>query len=115
MDRKKELKQQYKDSPIDGGIYQVKNTINQKIMIVSTQDFKTMNGLKFMLNTNSYMPNKLLQQEWNEYGMDAFTINILERLDKEDRPFFTVKEELAKLEEKWLEKLQPYGDKGYHK
>lgn len=33
---------------------------------------------------------------------------------KEEGPF-DVKEELKKLEEKWMEKLQPYGERGYHK
>ena len=29
--------------------------------------------------------------------------------------FFDKKDELKKLEKKWLEKLQPYGERGYHK
>lgn len=32
----------------------------------------------------------------------------------EDSPYFNAKEALAKLEEKWIHELQPFGDRGYH-
>ncbi|MEH7749426.1 GIY-YIG nuclease family protein, partial [Neobacillus drentensis] len=37
MDRKKELKQLYKETPVEAGIYQIKNTKNQKSFIASTK------------------------------------------------------------------------------
>lgn len=114
MDRKKELKQQFRETPVESGIYQIKNTINNKIMVGSTRNLKTLNGIKFMLETNGYTPNKDLQNEWNQYGKDAFTFDILEKLKKNDDPYFNEKEALLALEEKWLEKLQPYGERGYN-
>jgi hypothetical protein len=114
MDRKKELKQEYKETSVEAGIYQIKNTLNNKILVGSTKNFKSLNGIKFMLETNGYTTNKELQKEWNQCGKDAFTIDILEKVKKNDDPYFNEKEALIALEEKWLEKLQPYGEQGYN-
>ncbi len=114
MDRKKELKQLYKETPIKAGIYQIKNTKNQKIFIGSTNNLKTLNGIKFMLENGGHS-NKKLQEEWKHFGKDAFTIEVIENLKKKDDPYFNEKEELEKLEEKWLNQLQPYGEHGYNK
>ncbi|WP_071392874.1 GIY-YIG nuclease family protein [Bacillus tuaregi] len=114
MDRKKALKQQFKETAVTAGVYQIKNTINQKILVGSTKNVKMLNGIQFMLETNSYTTNKELQKEWNEYGKDAFEIEILETLKKKDEPYFNEREALAELEEQWLEKLKPYGERGYN-
>lgn len=115
MDRKKELKQRYiEETKIEAGVYQIKNTKNQKIFIGSTKNLKTLNGVKFTLETGgSY--NKELQEDWNQFGKDAFTIEVLEVLKKKDEPYFNEKEALAELENKWLESLQPYGERGYNR
>lgn len=54
MDRKKELKQLYKEIPIQAGVFQIKNNINQKIFIGSTRNLKTLNGVQLMLDTGSH-------------------------------------------------------------
>lgn len=57
-----------------------------------------------MLDTNSYTTNKELQKDWNQYGKDNFTIEILEKLKKNtDNPYFNEKEALIELGEKWVE------------
>ena len=115
MDRKKELKHQFKETPVEAGVYQIKNEKNNKVFIGSTRNLKSLNGIKFMLETNGFTPNKLLQNDWNQFGKDAFTFTILEKLKKKDEPYFNEKEALALLEEKWVEKLVPFGENGYHK
>jgi hypothetical protein len=112
MERKKELKMQYKETKTIAGVYQIKNTINNKVFIGSTKNLKTLNGVKFTLETGTSY-NKELQKEWNEYGKNAFIIEELERL-KEDQQPSNLKNDLKELEEKWLEKLQPYGERGYN-
>jgi hypothetical protein len=114
MDRKKELKQQYKEIKIQAGVYQITNVTNGKICIIATRDLKTMNGKRFELEMGS-SKNRPLQKEWNEYGKDAFTFEVLEILEKKEEGFFDLKDALKKLEEKWLDKLQPYGERGYNK
>ncbi|WP_078381531.1 GIY-YIG nuclease family protein [Sutcliffiella halmapala] len=113
MDRKKELKQLYKETPIEAGVYQIKNSRNQKLLIGSTRNLKTLNGLKFTLETGTNT-NKELQNEWKHFGKEAFEFEILEVLKKKNDPYFNEKEELEKLSNKWLDKLQPYGERGYH-
>ncbi|WP_046175875.1 GIY-YIG nuclease family protein [Domibacillus indicus] len=114
MDRKKELKRQFKETKSEAGIYQIKNTVNGKVFIGSTRNIKTLKGRKFELQagTSTY---KALQDEWNEFGKEAFQFEILEILKKPETGFFDEKRALEKLEEKWLEKAQPYGEKGYHR
>ncbi len=114
MNRKKELIQQYKEMKKEGGVYQIRNIRNGKILILSTPDFKTMNGRRFELEMGSYRCT-MLQKEWNDFGQEAFVFEILETLDEEEKGIFDKKDALKKLEEKWLKKLQPFGDKGYHK
>ncbi len=116
MDRKKELKLQYKETPIKAGVYQIKNNQNGKLFIGSTRNFKTLNGLKFSLEAGTAAPtNKALQKDWSHYGANAFSIDILETLKKKDDPYFNEKEALQELENKWLEQLQPYEGRGYNK
>ncbi len=114
MDRKKELKQQFKEIAVEAGVFQIKNSKNNKIMIGSTRNLKTLNGIKFTLENGGYTPNKELQKEWKQFGKDAFTFDILEKLKKNDNPYFNEKEALVELEKKWLEQLQPYGERGYN-
>jgi len=114
MDRKRELKQQYKETSVEAGVYQIKNKVNNKLFIGSTRNVKTLNGIKFMLETNGFTTSKALQEDYNNYGKEAFTFEILEKLKKNDDPYFNEKQALQELEQKWQESLQPYGERGYH-
>jgi hypothetical protein len=113
MERKKELKQLYKEIPIEAGVYQIKNCKNEKILIGSTKNLKTLNGVRFSLE-NGVHTNRKLQEEWKSFGKEAFAFKVLEILKKKEDIYYNEKEELEKLEEKWLDHLQPYGERGYH-
>ncbi|RAP27857.1 hypothetical protein C2W64_00676 [Brevibacillus laterosporus] len=112
--RKAELKRQYKETKRVGGVYQIKNIRNQKVFVGSTLNLKMMNGRLFQLKTGSHQ-NKQLQQEWNEYGEEAFIFEVLEELKEKTEGYFDPADELSKMHEKWLVKLQPYGEAGYHR
>ncbi|AZB44754.1 GIY-YIG nuclease family protein [Bacillus sp. FJAT-42376] len=114
MDRKKELKQAYKEAKIEAGVYQIKNRVNGKIFVASTRNLKTLNGKQFELE-NGTSTNRILQKEWNEFGKEAFDFEVLEVLIKKEEGYFNEKDALAKLEEKWMNELQPYGDRGYNR
>ncbi len=114
MDRKKELKQQYKEMKTEGGIYQIRNTINQKVLVVATPNLKTMNGKQVGLRKWGNHKNRQLQEEYNQFGAEAFVFEVLEVLKEKEESYFDKKEELKKLEAKWLEKLQPFGERGYN-
>lgn len=114
MNRREELLQQFKETKTEAGVYQIKNTRNQKVFIDSTKNLKTINGKQFQLRTGMHK-NKELQKEWQEFGEDAFVIEVLETLRLDQDVQTDPKDALKKLEEKWLEQLQPYGDRGYHR
>ena len=110
MNRRKELIMQYKEIKTEAGIYQVRNTKNNKVLVVATPNLKTINGRR----GGGYL-NKQFQEEWIQYGEDAFVFEVLEVLKEKEEGYFDKQDELKKLEKKWLEKLQPYGERGYNK
>ncbi len=112
-DRKKLLKEQYKEIKIEAGVYQIKNIHNQKVFVDSTRNLKTLNGKLFMLKTGVSFIEKI-QPDLDEYGAKAFVAEVLEVLEKKADGYFDEKDALKKLKEKWLEKLQPFGDRGYN-
>lgn len=113
MNRRDELKQMYKEIKIEAGIYQIKNVKNGKILVVGTPNLKTLNGKRFELQMGTSI-NKVLQQEWNEYGEDAFEFEILEVIEPKKDPFYNVKDAVSKREEHWISELQSYGERGYN-
>ncbi|HYG57722.1 MAG TPA: DUF2087 domain-containing protein [Symbiobacteriaceae bacterium] len=113
VDRKAELKRLAKETKTEAGVFQIKNSRNGKVFVDTTRNFKTLNGQEFMLEMGSHK-NRTLQQEWKEFGKEAFTFEVLEVLDKPETGFFDEKDALKKLKAKWLEQLQPFGERGYN-
>ncbi|WP_017691084.1 DUF2087 domain-containing protein [Paenibacillus sp. PAMC 26794] len=113
MNRRKELQEQAKEVKTEAGVYQIRNEHNGKVYIDSTLNLKTINGQRFMLQMGSHL-NRRLQAEWNEYGENAFVIEVLETLKQDDNPYYDPKDALAKCLNRWFEQLEPYGDQGYH-
>ena len=111
MDRKKQLKQDYKEIKPVGGIFQIKNTSNGKVFLITTPNIKTMNGQKFQLESHSHK-NKDLQSDWDRFGKESFVFEVLETIEPDDA--VDTKLALKKLHENWLDKIQPFGDKGYN-
>ena len=114
MNDRSELKRQYKESKTQAGIFQVKNTVNGKVFLGSSTNLHgPLNKHRFMLKINNH-DNKQLQKDWNELGADAITFEILEVVEEKDEPTFSLADELTLLEQIWLEKLSPYGERGYN-
>lgn len=113
MDRKKELKQQYKEVKATAGVFQIKNKKNGKVFVKSSNNLKTMNGETFQLEQKVHR-NKALQHDWNEFGKESFVFEVLEALEEKEGEYIDKKSALKKTEEKWMEQLQPFGDKGYN-
>lgn len=112
---KREINREYKDRQKPAGVFQIKNIQNGKIFLGSSLNLEgPLNGHKFMLTINSHR-NERLQKEWNEYGANAFVFEILEQVKVKDDPNFNIDDELTLLEQIWVEKLQPFGERGYNK
>ncbi len=77
MNRRAELKQLYKETEIEAGVYRITNTKN----------LKTMSGRRFELNVGSHT-NRALQDDWKQYGADAFEFEVLEVLKKKETGYF---------------------------
>jgi hypothetical protein len=87
---------------------------NSKVLLGSSLNLEgPLHKHRFMLRVNSH-PNKELQKDWNELGPDQFSFEILETVQLGYQPSFNLKDELTLLEEIWLEKLQPFGERGYN-
>ncbi|NQT25279.1 GIY-YIG nuclease family protein [candidate division KSB1 bacterium] len=114
MKSRQNINREYKERKKPAGVFQVKNTANGKVLLGSSLNLKgPLNRDKFMLTMGSHR-NEALQQEWDEFGEDKFVFEILEVVEVKDDENFNLKDELTLLEEIWLEKLQPFGEKGYN-
>ncbi|KEO81240.1 DUF2087 domain-containing protein [Tumebacillus flagellatus] len=117
MDKKAQMKWEYKNTRRPVGVYQVKCLANGKVYVGSSPNVDGMiNRIKFELKTKMNRLPKL-QADYDKYGADQFVFEVLELVKPESEgPQDTVAEgEQAKLlEAKWLEKLQPYGENGYN-
>jgi hypothetical protein len=112
--RRKEINQEYQERVKPSGVFQVKNMANGKVLLGSSLNLEgPLNKHRFLLKINGH-PNKELQKDWNELGPDRFAFEILEVVEIRDHPNFNLKDELTLLEEIWLEKLQPFGERGYN-
>jgi hypothetical protein len=96
------------------GVFQIRNRINDKVFIDSSNNIPgKINRHKFALNAGQHV-SKALQADWNEFGELAFEFETIEPLEPRDDPSYDHKSDLQTLEELWLEKVQPFGEKGYN-
>lgn len=121
MDRKKQLKELYKQMKTDMGIFIVQNKINNKYLLITSQNLQGMiNRVRFQLNSGGH-PNIELQQDWRKLGEDNFDIKILEKLAYgKDESKTDYSEELRIMEIIWAEKqsdknMESYKNKGVKK
>src|SRR5690242_15377210 len=95
------------------GVIQIKNTTNGKIYVDSYPNLKNKwLTLKMQLEMGRFA-NSRLQSDWKELGPEAFVYEVLEQIDAEKVK--DMRWELKQIKKKWLERLQPYDEKGYHK
>lgn len=114
MQRRKEINRAYRERVKPSGVFQVRNLVNGKVLLGSSLNLEgPLNKHRFMLRISGH-PNQELQHDWNELGPDQFSFEILETVQLSDNPNFNLRDELTLLEEIWLEKLQPFGERGYN-
>lgn len=111
--KRKELLEEFKKIKIYMGVTKITNTANGKIYIASYPNLKNKwLNIQGQLEMGRH-PNLELQKDWKELGANAFAFEILE--EKEDEDVTDMKWELRQMEKPWLEKLQPYGERGYNR
>lgn len=97
------------------GVFQIRNIANGKRLIGANRNLPgVFNRESFVLRSGSHR-NRPLQDDWNAFGAEAFVFEVLEELTPLDAPGYDPSEDLAFLEQEWLEKAQPFGERGYNK
>src|SRR2546421_10569594 len=79
----------------NAGIYMIRNKINGKMYIGSSQDVFSRTQTHFVLLRGNRHHNPRLQKAWNKYGGEAFEVVILERVEDVNN--------LIKREQCWLD------------
>lgn len=112
--RKKELKEAYLQTHTPMGVYQIRNLTNNKVFVRAALNLPgILTSNKMQLNSGNH-PNKQLQAEWNEFGSASFAFEVLDELTATQGAGYDYRADLAFLEALWLEKLEPYGERGYN-
>ncbi|WP_127507772.1 GIY-YIG nuclease family protein [Paenibacillus humicus] len=118
---KKELVSSYKQSFRPMGVYQIRNKENGKVLVCGSMDLPgAKNRLDFFKSTGMNTLHEL-KSDWKAYGAESFVFEELDQIkpreeyagDPEELKGYQA--EVDALLELWIEKLQPYGDKGYNK
>lgn len=79
---KKEIKEQYRNRTMIGGIYGITCNGNGHKWIKSTKDLAGQsNKFEFFTSTN-LCPEPGMSSDWNQYGAQSFSFEILEKLEK---------------------------------
>lgn len=113
--RRAELKQAYKEKPPAMGVYAVRNKANGKVLVGTSLNLPgALNRVRFELTKIGHRTYPALQEDWNRFGADSFTFEVLDVLPPPEEPGVDPREELKVLEALWLERLRPYGDAGYN-
>lgn len=115
MDKdKKQLKKDYQQDTRPMGVFLIRNNLSDKVFLAAGINLQGLiNRYKSALKLGGH-PNKSLQADWNELGDNNFAFEILDELKPPNDPAFDARAELTVLENLWLERLQPFGERGYN-
>ncbi len=109
-----EIKRTFKQNRPPMGVYQIRNTANGKVFVGSSRNLEgTRNSRLFQLRMGKIVFSRELQKDLDEFGAESFEFSVLGVLENPDRGK-DIEHSLAALELHWLEKLQPFGERGYN-
>lgn len=112
-DRKEKVRA-YKEKKPQAGVFCVRNLTNGKLWVSSNLNLEgVFNRTRFLLEQGVFeVPG--LMADWKALGPEQFAFEVLDVLKPKDPPQADLWKELKVLEAIWLEKIQPYGEKGYN-
>ncbi len=106
MQDRSQLKNDYKNSDIPMGIVQIKSIKSGHIFLCKSKNLNALlNRYKFVLRMGNHHC-KELQKQYNEFGPDNISFEILDVLDTKDKKK-DPDSELDTLYNLWLEKFAP--------
>jgi hypothetical protein len=113
----RELRRRYKEDPPTAGVYAIRNLANGRLLVGGSANPEgALHRHRFELQLGGHR-DPLLQQDWKQFGADAFTFEVVDRLKKNADPAFDARAELAGLLALWRTELGAgplagYGDAG---
>ena len=108
MDRRKELKEEYRQMKPAMGVLAIQSTITHKYYLEGSIDLKSaINRVLFQLKWGGH-PNKELQRDWNEWGQEHFTVGVIDELPYAENQT-DYHDDIAELQSIWEEKLRLEG------
>ena len=114
-EKNRRLKREYQSKRRPMGVFLLRNVVNDKVFVgVGLDLLGIINSHTFQLKTGVHR-NRRLQCDWNEFGGESFAFEILDQLEPRAETSDDGRADLLFLEELWLEKLQPFGSRGYNK
>lgn len=115
QDWKKTAKREYKERPLQAGIFTITNLSTGKTYLGSSLNMHgPLNKHRLMLVTGGHI-NAALQKDWNEFGEQAFRFQVEELVKVTDDPDFDRKDALAALEREWISRYQPFAERCYNR
>jgi hypothetical protein len=111
---RKALVQAYKEARRPMGAYRVHNVRDDRSLVGRSVDLpSSLNRERAQLRLGGHR-NAALQRDWATLGPDAFVFEVLDTLEPPDgQPDYDPTDDLRVLEAMWLERLQPFGERGY--
>ena len=110
----KQLKKDYQQTPRAIGVFLIRNNINDKVFLAAGLNLQGLiNRHKYALEHRGHR-NKQLQADWNEFGSNNFAFEIIDELSPRAGVEVDYRAEVTFLEDLWLEKLKPFGERGYN-
>ncbi|MBZ5711676.1 GIY-YIG nuclease family protein [Nannocystis pusilla] len=107
-------KRQYREQPRRAGVYLIRNTVSGKVLLGSSMNLHgPLNRHRFMLDIGGH-PNRALQEDWRRLGPDAFEFAIADIVTPQDEEAGPHEDELWLLEQVWIERTSPFGERGYN-
>ena len=103
---KKEYKALYRERETIGGVYLIRNTVNNRVLLDAATDLNSRrNRFEFSQKTGSCVEMKL-QRDWVAQETSDFVFEVLEELKKSDTQTpAEFKADIEFLKEIWLDKL----------
>jgi hypothetical protein len=102
---RKSLLRDYKDRVVPMGVYRVRNTVTGHAIVAAHPDVNAILNRHMAQLRMSAHPNAQLAADWKTHGPESFTFEVLDTLTPSDEPGYDPKDDLAALEDMWLEKL----------
>lgn len=113
-DQRKKAKLEYKELPPTPGVFQIKNNANGLIFVAGGINVHAaINKHKSALMFGSHENARLLA-DYKAFGPEAFTFEVLDFVEPDPDPAYNYYDDVKAIEALWLEKLAPYGERGYN-